>query len=65
MHAVLLPGVCRSQITGAVRSDYNALAAFSGSTASLGATVTYEDSAALTPNSVTVNGQECTLKLLS
>ena len=55
--------VCHLQITGAVRSDYNSLAPDNGSTASLGATVTYEDSAALTPNSVTVNGQECRLQV--
>ena len=54
------------QITGAVQSGYNALAPLGGSTADIGATVTFQTgSAALTPSAVTINGQACSLDVVA
>ena len=55
--------MCRPQISGAVESGYNTLLPLSGSTADVGATVIFENSAALTPDAVTVNGEACSLQV--
>ena len=63
--AQLSTGSLHLQVTGSVTSTYMSLLPNDGSTARTGFSVYFSDAAALTPTSVTVNGEVCSMAVTS